>query len=234
MLAWLLDLAVVSILTMGVSFLLGLVAVFDLNVAMALSALIYFAISIGYSIYLEWMWNGQTLGKRIMRLRVVEESGYRLRFSQIVIRNLLRFVDSFPIFYFVGGITVLLSPRTQRLGDIAAGTLVVRQPRARLPDVEGLIGGKYNSFRSYPSLEARLCSLISPREVSIAVSALLRCSDFEDRARLEVFHALAAHFQSMVCFPPEVSENISDEQFVRNVVSSVYKRGERRNEGTSF
>ena len=55
-----------------------------------------FAISVGYAIFTEWFWRGQTVGKRLLRLRVIEEQGLRLQFSQIVTRNLLRFVDMLP------------------------------------------------------------------------------------------------------------------------------------------
>ncbi|HKH79558.1 MAG TPA: RDD family protein, partial [Solirubrobacteraceae bacterium] len=86
--------------------------------------LVYFALSQGYRIAAEWKWRGQTLGKRLLRLRVVDEQGRRLRFEQIVMRNLLRFVDALPGAYMVGGAVALLNRRGQRLGDLTAGTLV--------------------------------------------------------------------------------------------------------------
>ena len=222
MLAWIIDLASISVLTMIARMGLSLIVLVSPEFAMAFSILLYFVITIGYSISLEWLWNGQTLGKRLLRLRVEEEGGHRLQFSQIVMRNLLRFVDSLPVFYFVGGVATLFNSRAQRLGDIAAGTLVVRHPRVKSPDMEEISGGKYNSFRDHPYLQARLCSLISPQEASLAVSALLRRNELEDAPRLELFRSLAAHFQTLVEFPPEVTGDLSDEQIVRNVVGSLY------------
>ena len=85
----------------------------------------YFVLSQGYAIATEWGWRGQTLGKRVLRLRVVDARGLRLAFAQVVLRNLLRFVDGLPVFYLVGGVAALLNRRAQRLGDLAADTLVV-------------------------------------------------------------------------------------------------------------
>ena len=64
----------------------------------------YFVVSIGYGIGLEWFWRGQTLGKRVLGLRVMDEQALRLELSQIVVRNLLRFVDMLPLAYMIGGI----------------------------------------------------------------------------------------------------------------------------------
>ena len=222
MLAWLIDAAAISVMTMAIRFVLGFAIIVSIEFVMALSILVYFAVTIGYGIVLEWLWNGQTLGKRILRLRVVDEGGHRLHFSQIVVRNLLRFVDSLPVFYFVGGVATLFNRRAQRLGDIAAGTVVVRQPAIAPPDVEQIGGMKYNSFSDHPYMEARLCSQVTPHEASLALTALLRRNEFDDASRLRVFRDLAGRFKELVEFPPEVTDDLSDEQYVRNVVCSVY------------
>lgn len=231
MLAWFVDIAAIGVITSIIRTVLGLAFVIGADFVMALSILVYFIVTVGYCIVLEWAWNGQTLGKRLMRLRVMDERGHRLHFSQIAVRNLLRCVDALPAFYFVGGATTMLNGRAQRLGDIAAGTIVVRQPRVSAPDVDELSGGKYNSFSDYPYLEARLRSIVSPHEASLALSALVRRNELSDESRLNVFHDLAAHFSALVQFPPEVVDEISDEQFVRNVVCSVYRTA-GKNEGT--
>lgn len=225
MISWLVDALVIVAATMALRSLVGVFFVIHSDFAIALFFIISFTVTIGYGIALEWLWNGQTLGKRLMRLRVVDENGLNIQFGQIVIRNLLRFVDQLPLFYFVGGVTALINTRAQRLGDLAAGTIVIRQPRIGTPDVEEIGGGKYNSFSLHPYLEARLCSLVTPREASLAVSALMRRNELADQARVKVFSELAAHFKERVQFPPEVTDDISDEQFVRNVVCSVYKIG---------
>ncbi len=189
----------------------------------ALYALGYFILSIGYGIACEWSWRGQTLGKKLFRLRVVDAEGLRLQFNQIVVRNLLRFVDSLPAFYFVGGVVLLLNPACQRLGDIAANTIVIRNPRLAQPDLEQLLAGKYNSLRQYPHLAARLRQRVLPTEAALALQALLRRDEFEPLARVELFAELAAYFRDKVEFPPEAIEGITDEQYLRNVVDVLYR-----------
>src|SRR5262245_1285646 len=128
-LAWAVDFMCIIALVIMMSYAMIRLHVISPGFGSALSAIGYFVISIGYGIACEWLWRGQTVGKRLLRLRVVDVEGMRLQFNQIVTRNLLRFVDSLPLLYFVGGVVCCLSPKCQRLGDIAANTIVIRAPR---------------------------------------------------------------------------------------------------------
>jgi len=190
---------------------------------MAANLLGYFIVSIGYGIFLEWYWHGQTLGKRLMRLRVLDARGLQLQFSQVVIRNLLRFVDSLPALYLVGGTACLINRRAQRLGDLAANTIVVWTPRVDEPNLDQLLEGKFNSFRNYPHLEARLRQHTSPAEAQVALQALMRRDEFEPRARVELFESIVSYFKNIVSFPPEATDGISDEQYVRNLVDALFR-----------
>jgi uncharacterized RDD family membrane protein YckC len=87
-------------------------------------ALIYFIIVFGYYFLLETV-GGQTLGKKLMGLKVVAVDG-RLTPAKVIVRTLLRIIDALPAFYLLGVILVAVSSKNQRLGDMAAGTLVVR------------------------------------------------------------------------------------------------------------
>lgn len=187
----------------------------------------YFAISVGYGMVCEWYWRGQTVGKRVMRLRVMDEEGLHLQFSQVVVRNLLRLVDIIPGFYLVGGAVCLLTRKSQRLGDIAAGTVVIRQPRVSQPDISQLMGGKYNSLLEHRHLGARLKQRVPARTANVALDAILRRDQLDPAARLEVFADLAAHFKALVVFPEETIEQLSDEQYVRNVVEILYAGSKR-------
>lgn len=225
-LASLVDLGCIAALATLVGLVLGILGILSPGLARAAGVLSYFVIYLGYGIFLEWTWRGQTLGKRLLRLRVMDAQGLKLQFSQIVIRNLLRFVDTFPLvppFYAVGGIACLLSRRAQRLGDLAANTIVVRQPKIPEPDLDQLLAGKYNSLREYPHLETRLRQRVSPAEASIALQALLRRDEMAPQARVELFHEVASHFRSLVEFPPAAAEGITDEQYVRNVVDIHFR-----------
>lgn len=219
--AWLIDLMCIAAAMMILGYALSLLKLLSPDFAGALTALAYFIISIGYGIAFEWAWRGQTIGKRLFRLRVVDVEGMKLQFNQVAVRNLLRFVDSLPALYFVGGLTCWFSSKCQRLGDIAANTIVVRNPRVTEPDLDQLLAGKYNSLRQHPHLAARLRQRVSPSEAAVALAAILRRDELDLVARVELFAELAAHFREKVAFPEEVSDGVTDEQYVRNVVDVV-------------
>lgn len=87
----------------------------------------------GYFFVFEGLWNGQTPGKRAQGIRVVRADGQPVGWTHVVVRNLLRLVDLLPGFYAVGAMTILLTRRDQRLGDLAAGTVVIRERKAPIP-----------------------------------------------------------------------------------------------------
>lgn len=221
--AWITDTAVIVALSKGVASGFGLLGIVSSDFARGMMILAYFAISTGYHIVLEWFWRGQTLGKRLFHLRVVDAEGLRLGFYQVVMRNLVRFVDQLPLFYLVGGLACLLNRYAQRLGDLAAGTVVVHLPREMQPDLDQLLAGKFNSLRAHPHLEARLRQRASPEEARLALQALLRRDELEPTARVELFADLAAHFQALVPYPAETIESVPDEQYVRNVVDILFR-----------
>jgi uncharacterized RDD family membrane protein YckC len=95
-LAWVVDLMCVMVIMIVIGWLRSILNLFSSDIAAGMMIVLYFVVSIGYGMALEWFWRGQTIGKRLLRLRVVDEQGLRLQSSQIVIRNLLRFVDSLP------------------------------------------------------------------------------------------------------------------------------------------
>jgi uncharacterized RDD family membrane protein YckC len=84
----------------------------------------------GYFPVSEAIWSGRTLGKLVMHLRVVDARGGPVSVSQAIVRNLVRLVDFLPLYYAVGAVTMFINKRGQRLGDLAAGTVVVRDRRA--------------------------------------------------------------------------------------------------------
>jgi uncharacterized RDD family membrane protein YckC len=222
-LAWSIDLLCIATVISTFGFLLVPLQLMSADLAAGIGTLSYFITSIGYGVCFEWWWRGQTVGKKLFRLRVVDAEALRLQFSQIVLRNLLRFVDSLPLFYFVGGMICWISPKSQRLGDIAANTVVVRLPRIAEPDLDQLLVGKFNSLRQYPHLCARLRQRVSPAEAAIIIQALLRRGEFELSDRVDLFAELAAYFRSKVQFPVEAVADIADEQYLRNVADVIFR-----------
>lgn len=100
----------------------------------AIAIILTFLIISGYFVFFEWIWNGQTPGKRWMKLRVIREDGRPITFFESAVRNLVRLFDMQPaIFYSMGLISVFIGSRDQRIGDLVAGTVVVREREAEAP-----------------------------------------------------------------------------------------------------
>ncbi|MDX1709012.1 MAG: RDD family protein [Desulfobacterales bacterium] len=222
-LAWAIDLGAIIAMMSIINVLFTILGIISRDLAAAANIIGFFVITIGYGIFTEWCWQGQTLGKKLLRLRVMDAQGLRLQFSQVVIRNLLRFVDSLPALYLVGGLVCLSNRRVQRLGDLAANTIVTWNPRIPEPDLNQLIEGKYNSFHEYPHLEARLRQHVTPQEAQIAVQSIMRRSTLDPQARIVLFRELSAFFKTLVTFPQEATDGISDERYVRNVVEALFQ-----------
>jgi len=106
---------------------LGLGAIIPGDMVVALFILVWFLASAGYYVFYEGFRDGQTPGKKAMRIRVVQDGGFPVSFRAAAVRNLLRAVDMQPApSWGFAALTMMLHPRTKRLGDLAAGTVVVR------------------------------------------------------------------------------------------------------------
>jgi uncharacterized RDD family membrane protein YckC len=187
--------------------------------------LLQFLVFTFYGMITEWLWSGQTVGKRLFRLRVIDERGLALGAKQIVIRNLFRLLDILPsTFYLIGSVSCLFTKRCQRIGDIAAGTLVIREITPRAPQLEEVLLFGENSFSTQPLLEARLRQKTTPEEARIALDAVSRRNEFDPESRLTLFSRIADHFREVADFPDEVTGGLSDEQYVRNVVDTLFRR----------
>jgi uncharacterized RDD family membrane protein YckC len=92
----------------------------------AIITILVFLFNWGYFTLFEAFWNGRTPGKRVARIRVIQRSGRAIGLFESMARNLIRYVDFLPFFYGVGVIAIFVTRQHQRLGDLAAGTLVVR------------------------------------------------------------------------------------------------------------
>jgi len=95
--------------------------------------LVHFVMYWGYFTLFEALWNGQTPGKKLFKIRVIQDSGRQITFFEAMIRNLVRAVDLLPSFYLVGVIAMACNRRHKRLGDLAAGTLVVHERASEEP-----------------------------------------------------------------------------------------------------
>jgi len=135
--------------------------------------LLTFLVAWSYFVLLEWLWQGQTVGKRMFGLRVIRDDGAPAGFIAVLIRNLLRVVDFLPGFYGLGLVMVIVTARSQRLGDLAAGTYVVRAPRPTLDyfslrTVTPLGDGAAIETRTLPGEAQRLVREFVARESKLA------------------------------------------------------------------
>jgi uncharacterized RDD family membrane protein YckC len=89
--------------------------------------LFYFLLYWGYYSLFEAFWNGQTPGKKLLKIRVIKDSGRQITLFESLARNLIRVVDALPSFYLIGVISMLCNKEQKRLGDFVAGTIVVHE-----------------------------------------------------------------------------------------------------------
>lgn len=99
------------------------------SVIVAVFLLFLFLVFWGYFIFFEVRWNGQTPGKRAAGIRVIRDSGHPIDFRSSLIRNLVRIVDMLPGFYAIGFMVMFFDKHWKRLGDMAAGTMVVQEAK---------------------------------------------------------------------------------------------------------
>lgn len=99
----------------------------NFNLIAAFFLIMWFLLDWFYFVFFEVIWEGQSPGKKLMKIRVIRSNGEPIQFDAIVLRNLLRSVDGFPVFHIFGFIVAFIDKKTRRLGDIVADTLVVNE-----------------------------------------------------------------------------------------------------------
>ncbi len=130
--AYLLDLALRGLILLVAGFVFSLLG--ELGAGLVLVC--YFLLEWFYPVFFEVFREGQTPGKRYCRLRVLQRDGAPVGLAGSLIRNLLRVVDILPLCYCAGMVCMVMNRRFQRLGDLAAGTLVVRESRPDVPAID--------------------------------------------------------------------------------------------------
>lgn len=154
--------------------------------------IILFLIFAGYFIAFEWLWSGQTPGKRLLKLRVIREDGRPLTLWESIARNLLRIGDAVPGFilpvYSVGLIAIFLNSRDQRLGDMFAGTVVVRERANEAPTFvetfsDRIADSAFTRVQAPVDIIPNIAKL-NGREIEVVESFLRRRWDLTERQRL--------------------------------------------------
>jgi uncharacterized RDD family membrane protein YckC len=174
-----------------------------------------FLLMFGYDIFFEVLSSGRTPGKRWSGLRVVRVGGRPVGFVASAVRNIVRIVDFLPVFYGVGMVAVAVNRNNQRLGDLAAGTLVVREVRAddRVPAVE--------SAAARDELAGWDVSAVTSEEIAAVRRFLQRRAELPDEARARIAGQLAAGLRPKVAGP---IENYAAETFLERLAAAKSSR----------
>ena len=189
------------------------------TLAVILTVVMTFLVIVGYPVVMETMWNGRTLGKAAMGLRVVTQEGGPVRFRHAAIRGILGLVE---IWIFIGSIaivSILFSPRNQRIGDLVAGTIVLRERTAAGPGIAV-------RFPVPPGFESYVASLdvtpLSAEQYSVLRSFLIRVLELSPPARMTIAVRLANRTAVLLRHTPPPT--VSPEMFLVCVAAAYQQR----------
>ena len=193
--------------------------------------LVLFLIFAGYFIFFEWMWNGQTPGKRLLKLRVIREDGRPITLWEAIARNLLRIFDAVPGFilpvYSIGLITIFASRRDQRIGDMFAGTVVVRERDDEAPTFAETFSNPVAdaAFRRVQKPFAFQADVngVTESEIEVVESFLRRRWDLTERQRLWMAWRVALPLMYKIK-PNYDLQNFTYEGFLEELVHRFYSR----------
>jgi uncharacterized RDD family membrane protein YckC len=209
-----------SLVTYGAPILLFqlIVPLLGLGFALAVTITFSFALHLGWHVYFETRRGGRTPGKRAMGLRVVDARGLPISLHQSVVRNIVRTLDAAPAFYGVAAITTLLDGSRRRLGDLVAGTLVIREsrPLAYRPQLAGEL--RYNSLRT-PRVLRLIRHRISLEERELLLALCLRAGKMSPESRYDLMEEVANAYRDKLGVE---DEEISGENFVRDLTAVLF------------
>jgi uncharacterized RDD family membrane protein YckC len=189
------------------------------NIYIAVLIVLAVVIFFGYDIYFEGFRNGQTPGKRLSGIRVVRDGGGPIDASAAFIRNLVGVADYLPSFYLLGGLVMTLNSRAQRLGDMAAGTIVIRERRDEAPDdVEPLIKEMASEAFTFRPDHLDRCGA---GDLHVLYSFFARYYIMEKRERRRLAEKLCDIFVEKTGYAPE--NPIESRHAVRSFLASLYR-----------
>ena len=179
----------------------------------AMFAMIFF-----YDVLFEVLGRGRTPGKRWTGLRVVRSGGRPITLARSSVRNILRIVDILPGFYAVGMTVIFITPKNQRIGDLAAGSHVVRirhgDRRSRGEQLDDVDPGPAAGWD---------VTAVSQGDVAAVRAFLGRRGALQSEHRVRIAAELASRLRPRVGGAPP---NIDDEQFLQLLVAAKYARGQ--------
>jgi uncharacterized RDD family membrane protein YckC len=211
MIAWLLDSLIQLVIVVPIVIGVG-VGELSSSVELVVISVVLFLILWGYYPLFEFFGQGRTPGKRAQRLRVVRTDRQPAGGAAILVRNLIRIVDVF-LLPFLAVISMVVTARAQRLGDLAAGTMVVREGRLSAPEVVA-----FPARSDLPTVDA---TGLSEREYDVIRSFLSRRPSLESSPRQRLAAQLASSIRGRV---GSVPPGLPDEEMLEAVAQSYRRR----------
>lgn len=213
--ALILDYAVITSVTAVIQILIVIMLPRWGTIAFLLTA--NFIITWGYHVVFEVYRQGQTPGKRYCQLRVVDLRGLPVSPQQSFIRNVIRVADFMPFLYAAGMITAVIDSRGRRLGDLAAGTLVIieREQAWRNVRIPGL--PVHNTLRT-PEIIRKTKNRLGKQDREFLISLCQRADRLDNETRYQLMEDAASHFRQRLGENPE---HMTGESFIRSLTALV-------------
>jgi uncharacterized RDD family membrane protein YckC len=209
-------------ITMGLSLAIvwGTAKLLPRGVVEALFVTTSFVLTWGWHLWFETRGRGQTPGKRMLSLRVIDARGLPVSLHQSLARNIVRTVDFLPAFYGIGAVISLLDGRRRRLGDIVASTLVIREAQPLAGSALPAGQRRHNTLRTPRALRA-IRHRVSLDEREFLLRLCLRAPKLSPAARYDLMEDVARYYRGRL----EVEEEqMSGENFVRDLTAVLYDR----------
>jgi uncharacterized RDD family membrane protein YckC len=209
--AAILDFMIQGGVLLGAALLLGVTGDGDRSgFAVAAFSVIFFLVFFGYDVLFEVRSRGRTLGKRWTGLRVVRTGGRPVTFIPSCVRNVMRIVDILPALYAIGMLSIFVTNRNQRLGDLAAGTLIVRDRPGSFKSADAPWGTPVRA-------QGWDVSAITARDIGTVRQFLGRRNDLAPGPREELASELERRLRPLVAGAPE---HLDPEEFLERLSSA--------------
>jgi uncharacterized RDD family membrane protein YckC len=206
--AGVIDLAIELAVVFAVGAALGVTREDSGGVEAAIFSVILFLVFFGYDVLFEVRAHGRTLGKRWTGLRVVRTGGQPVTLVPSSVRNVMRLIDILPVFYGIGMLSIFVTRQNQRLGDLAGGTLVVRDRSGGLRAQE--LAPRY----ARPVADGWDVSAVSAQDIGTVRQFLDRRPTLAGGPRRELAEELATRLRPRVAGAPE---QLDPEEFLERL-----------------
>jgi uncharacterized RDD family membrane protein YckC len=186
---------------------------------LAISGIISFIFFWGYYIFFEILWNGQSPGKRWVGLRVIRMDGTPITASESVIRNLVRIIDFLPLAYGVGVVTMFINENSRRVGDFAAGTIVVHdREEKKLDNLSALRPGMLATWVTQSDIpEGFPLEKVTEDDLLIIEEFLSRRQNLPNRS------ALAQHILASITTRLDIQQSTIQQEKAEEILGAIYR-----------